>query len=233
MKSFPVMAAFLVLSAVFTACTSNEIGESKDVAQDKIFQSYSISYTEGDPTAEVYSQFRFAGRNGTTLVLSSPSQLQLDGEKINADSSDYGGAYYKTAKPVTSFYGKHNFVFTTTENKAYANSFSFDLFKLVNVPATASKKQVLLLPFETAALKGDDYISVRTVNSDSSFDISHNYADGNAVKIPAEYLEKQTGKELTLEASITRKIPMQQAASEGGSLQIHYALKPVKIALTE
>lgn len=233
MKSFSVIIPFLVAAAVFTACTSNEIGESRDVAQDKIYQSHSISYNEGDPTAEVFSQFRFAGRNGTTLVLSSPSQLQLDGETIKADSSDYGGAFYKTTKPVTGFYGKHNFTFTTTDKKTYNNSFSFDLFKLVNVPATASKKQDLMLPFETPALKGDDYISVRTVNTDSSFDISHNYADGNAVKIPAEYLKKQTGKELTLEASVTRKIPLQQSTSEGGTLEIRYLLKPVKIALTE
>lgn len=233
MKLYSVTASLLVAAAVFTACSSNEIGESRDVAQDKIYQSHSISYTEGNPTAETFSQFRFAGLNGTTLVLSSPSQLQLDGEKINVDSSDYGGAFYKTTQPAARFYGKHNFTFTTTDNKAYNNSFSFDAFKLVNVPVSASKRQGLLLPFETPALKGDDYISVRTVNSDSSFDISHNYADGNAVKIPAEYLKKQTGRELTLEASITRKIPLQQATSEGGTLQIHYVLKPVKIALTD
>jgi hypothetical protein len=233
MKLLSGIALFLSGMALFTACTSNEIGESRDVAQDKIYQSHSIRYTEGDPTAETYSQFRFAGLNGTTLVLSSPSQLQLDGEKINVDSSEYGGAYYKTTQPVAGFFGKHSFTFTTTDNKTYNNSFSFDAFKLVNVPATASKKQGLLLPFETPVLKGDDYISVRTVNSDSSFDISHNYADGNAVKIPADYLKKQTGRELTLEASITRKIPLQQATSEGGTLQIHYTLKPVKIALTD
>lgn len=233
MKLSSVIAPFLVFSATFTACTSNEIGESKDVAQDKIYQGFSVSYTEADPTAEVFCQFRFAGRNGTTLVLSSPSLLQLDGEKIKVDSSEYGGAYYKAVKPVNGFYGKHNFVFSTTDGKIYSNSFSFDGFKLVNVPASASKKTDLLLPFETTPLKGDDYISVRTVNTDSSFDISHNYADGNAVKIPAVYLNKQTGNQLMLEASITRKMPLQQTTSEGGMLEIHYNLKPVKITLTD
>lgn len=233
MKSFFNIAAFTGVALFFTGCTSNEIGESKDVAQDKIFQSYSVKYHEGDPTAEVYSQFRFAGRNGTTLILSSPSQLQFDGEKIKVDSGDYSGAYYKLTKPAEGFYGNHSFVFTTTDQKNYTNSFAFSSFKLVNVPASASKKQDLLLPFETPPLKGDDYIDLQTVNTDSSFSISHNYADGNAIKIPAAYLQKQKGSTITLEASITRKPPLQQVTSEGGSMVIEQRLKPVTIRLTD
>ena len=223
----------LIASSIFAACTSNEIGESKDVAQDKIYQSHAVNYTEGNETAEVFSQFRFAGRNGTTLVLSQPSQLKFDGETIKVDSGDYSGAYYKILKPASGFYGKHSFTFTTTDNKTYTNSFSFDGFKLVNVPATASKTKDLLIPFEAPPLKGDDYISIYAVNTDSTFNISHNYADGNAVKIPVEYLKKQKGNELTLEASITRKPNLQQATPEGGHLIIEHRLKPVKITLTE
>lgn len=233
MNFLKTTALLLIASFIFTACSSNEIGESKDVTQEKIYQSYTVNYTEGDETAEVFCQFRFAGRNGTTLILSSPSKLLFDGENIKVDSGDYSGAYYKTFKPAAGFYGKHQFAFTTTDNKTYTNSFSFDGFKLVNVPAAAAKTKDLLVPFETPALKGDDYISVSAINTDSTFSISHNYADGNAVKIPAEYLKKQKGKELTLEASITRKPALQQVTAEGGALIIEHRLKPVKISLTE
>jgi hypothetical protein len=233
MNFLKTTAFLLIAPLLFTACTSNEIGESKDVAQDKIYQRYTVNYTEGDETAEVYSQFRFAGRNGTTLILSQPSQLKFDEEAIKVDSGDYSGAYYKILKPAADFYGKHTFTFTTTNNKIYSNSFSFDGFKLVNVPASAPKSKDLLLPFETPALKGDDYISIQAINTDSTFSISHNYADGNAVKIPEEYLKKQTGKELTLEARIVRKPSLQQTTPEGGALEIEYRLKPVKISLTQ
>jgi hypothetical protein len=233
MKLLKPATLFLAIALLFTACTSNEIGESKDVAQDKIYQSYSVNYTEGETTAEVFSQFRFAGRNGTTLILSTPSQLQFDGEKIKVDSGDYSGAYYKIFKPAAGFYGKHSFAFTTTDNKTYTNSFSFDGFRLVNVPATASKTKDLFIPFETPALRGDDYISIEAVNTDSSFSISHNYADGNAVKIPAEYLKKQTGNLLTLEARIVRKPVLQQTTAEGGTMMIEQHLKPVKIMLNQ
>lgn len=229
--------AFLVsIISVFilTACSSNEIGESKDVAQDKIYQSYSISYSEGNTNAEVFCQFRFAGSNGTTLVLNSPSQLQFDEEKLNVDSSAGSGAFYRTYKPADNFFGKHSFVFTSTDGKKLENTFSFDNFKLVNTPATISKKQAFNLNFETTALQGDDYIEVGTSNTDSSFSVTHNTTDeGNFITIPAKELQRQKVKELNFEVTLYRNIPLQQNTAEGGKISIRYALKPLKIKLTD
>jgi hypothetical protein len=224
----------LIAAFIFSACSSNEIGESKDVAQDKIYQSYSISYSEGNTNAEVFCQFRFAGSNGTTLVLNSPSQLQFDEEKLNVDSSAGSGAFYRTYKPVNNFFGKHSFVFTSTDGKKLENTFLFDNFKLVNTPGTISKKQAFNLNFETTALQGDDYIEVGTSNTDSSFSVTHNATDaGNFITIPAKELQRQKVKELTLEATLYRRIPLQQNTAEGGSISIRYALKPVKIKLAD
>lgn len=225
-----LMAPFLALAA----CTSNEIGDSKDVAQDKIYQSYSISYSEGNTNAEVYCQFRFAGKNGTTLVLNNPSQVQFDGETINVDSSAGGGAYYQVNKPAAGFFGKHTITYITTDNKKLANSFSFDNFKLINVPVTASKRQALKLNFETPALHGDDHIEISTTNTDSSFSVTHHAADeGNAIIITANDLKRQKVKELSVEATLYRDIPLQQSTLEGGKLSTRYTLKPVKIKLVE
>ena len=229
--------AFLVLIVsvfILTACSSNEIGESKDVAQDKIYQSYSISYSEGNTNAEVFCQFRFAGSNGTTLVLNSPSQLQFDEEKLNVDSSAGSGAFYRIYKPANNFFGKHSFIFTSTDRKKLENTFSFDNFKLVNTPATISKKQAFNLNFETTALQGDDYIEVGTSNTDSSFSVTHNATDGgNFITIPAKELQRQKVKELNFEVTLYRNIPLQQNTAEGGKISIRYALKPVKIKLAD
>jgi hypothetical protein len=232
-KSKPVLVLAASIFA-FAACTSNEIGESKDVAQDKIYQDYTISYAEGNTNAAVYCQFRFAGKNGTTLVLNSPSQVQFDGEKIAVDSSAGSGAYYQASKPATNFFGKHTLIYTTTDNKTLENSFSFDNFKLVNLPASISKKQDFKLSFETTALQGDDYIELSASNTDSSFDVTHTAADkGNFITIPAKELQRQKVKTLTLEATLYRKVPLQQTTSEGGLLLTKFSLKPVTIKLTE
>src|SRR6476619_4217935 len=105
---------FAAICFAIAGCSSNEIGDSKDVSQDKIYQAYTISYAEGNSNAEIFCQFRFAGKNGTTLVLNEPSQVQFDGIKIKVDSSDAGGAYYRVYKPAASFFGKHQFNFITT-----------------------------------------------------------------------------------------------------------------------
>ncbi len=219
---------------VMAGCSSNEIGDSKDVAQDKIYQSYAIIYAEGNSNAEIYCQFRFAGKNGTTLVLNDPGQVQFDGKKIKVDSSAGRGAFYQLYQPSNDLFGKHSITFTTTGNKNLVNNFSFGHFKLANLPGGISKKQDLHLNFETGVLEGDDYIEVNSVNTDSSFSITHSTADkGNFIVIPSKELKRQKNKEISVEAILHKTIALQQATTEGGRLSITYTLTPVKLKLLE
>lgn len=232
-KILPVLIPFVV---TFTACSSNEIGESKDVAQDKIYQSYTVNYFEQNNKLTIFAQFRFAGPNGTTLVLNKPSEVSFDNNILKVDSSTGRGSFYfyNPQSPANDFYGKHQFTFTDINSKKLENSFSFDSFTLINIPAAVTKNQPFNLNFETTALQGDDYIEVGASNTDSSFSVTHNAADaGNFITIPAKELQRQKGKELTLEATLYRKIPLQQSKIEGGKIEISYSLKPVKIKLIE
>jgi hypothetical protein len=75
---------------------------------------------------------------------------------------------------------------------------------------------------------------VNAIGTDSSFSITHNAADkSNFISIPAKELKRQKVKEISLEASLHRNIPLQQVTAEGGKMKISYALKPVKIKLAE
>ncbi|MBP6432594.1 MAG: hypothetical protein KA319_12580 [Ferruginibacter sp.] len=228
-KTFSSLFTLATLFTLFllTACTSNEIGESKDVAQEKIYQEYSITYTEGNSNVDIFCQYRFGGKNGTTLVLNMPSEVKFDGEKLNVDSNGVSGAYYKANKPALNFMGKHSFVFTNIDKKQYENSFTFDDFK-VTFPASASKNTALTIPFTTTALGADDYVEINTVDSDSSFSITNN---GNNVIIPIEELKRQKKNDVQLEAHLYRNIPLQQNTTEGGKLFMHYTLKPVSVKL--
>ena len=216
-----------------SACTSNEIGESKDVAQDKIYQQYSIKYSEGNEKASIFAQFRFAGRNGTTLVLSKPSQVAFDNDIIKVDSSGGSGAFYQLDKPMANFYGKHHFIFTDINNKKFDNDFSFDVFRLVNVPASASKRQDLNLSFESTPLQSGDVINISSSNSDSSFSLTHEASDGKTIVIPAKQLMRQKNGEITLETTLSRKLNLQQNTAEGGDMEIRYSLKAVTVKLVE
>jgi len=231
LKNYPLLFIFLL---AFISCSSSEIGESKDVNQETIYQEYKIEFNEAEKadTVEVWAQFRFAGSDGTTLVLNNPSKIEFDGTAIPVDSNEYRGAFYRFNTPVKDFFTRHHFTFTNVNNKKYQNDFSFDAFKLLTVPPVAVATQPLNIPFETAPLQADDYIEVNAVNTDSSFTVKFTAADaGNSITIPVNELQRQKGKELSLSVVLYRKIPLYEKTKEGGQIEIFYTLKPVTIKL--
>ena len=228
--NIPVIGVLFAILLV--QCTSNEIANSKDVNPDKIYLSYSVSYAEGNTNADVYCQFRFGGKNGTTLVLTPPASIELDGEKLKADSNGTSGAYYRMYKPVNGFLGKHTLLYTDINKKQLENEFSVTDFKLVNVPAETDRDKPLSIPFTTAALNPHDYIELHSMNTDSSFHVTYEGTDTrNAIMIPVKELKRQKNNTLTLETRLYREVPLAQLTGEGGSLRIDQSLRPVKIRL--
>lgn len=219
----------------FASCTSNEIGNAKDVVQDRIYQSYQIEYNENDEKLSATAVFRFAGSNGTTLVLNDPAKIQLDDEIINVDSSKYRGAFYEVAKLPAQWYGDHQWKFTDVNNKSYSNSFSFDAFKWNNPPLSASKSKPLKLNFISSNPGADDYIEITTIDSDSSFSYTQEPIAGKplSIIIPVEYLQKQDQPTLKLTAQRVQKVKLTQNTPEGGSFIIRYTIKPVEIKLSK
>jgi len=226
----PVLAVFaLALTGLF-ACNSNEIGESKDVNQDKIYMDYNVSYTEGDDQVALNFQYRFAGAAGTTLVLNKPSQVKLDEEVLKVDSSKYGGAFYTADKRYTTFLGNHNIGFTDISGKQFNNSFEFAPFSLINLPPTADRNKDLVISYNINGLNANDDIEINSVDTDSSFNY-HQPGSSTSITIPAADLRKQKNKELSFEAAIYRQLRLEHTTSEGGKLMLTYRLKPVKIKL--
>jgi hypothetical protein len=214
------------------ACTSNEIGNSKDVAQDKIYQEYTLLYNEGDETVIASAVFRFAGINGTTLVLNEPAKIELDNEELKVDSNHFRGAYYEVSKVSSQWMRKHEWEFTDINGKVFSNEFSFDEFGWDNIPAAVSKKQDLPLNFKTTELGAGDYIEISTVDNDSSFTITQQkFVKPFTVIIPAAQLQRQKTSSIKIEASRVQKIKLQQLTSEGGDFTIRYSLKPISIHL--
>ena len=225
---------FCVALLFISGCTSSEIGESKDVSQETIFQQYSIRYSEGDENATVYSQFRFAGDDGTTLVLTKPGGIRFDGISLAVDSSDYEGAFYKKSISESDFYGDHIFVYTDINNKRLENRFSIEKFKLVDIPEVTPRTRPLQIPFESSPLGPNDYLEINTIDTDSSFTINHTPKENKLyIIIPVEELQRQKHNQLKLVATLHRKIALQQNTTEGGKLEVEHTLKPIIIKLEQ
>src|SRR4030095_15674037 len=99
---FISILAFVPVFFLFS-CTSNEIGNSKDVNPDAIFFDYKIRGEEKDSNVTVYLQYRMGGPNGTTLLLNEPAKVQLDAEVLPADSAKLAGAFYDIRKTANGF----------------------------------------------------------------------------------------------------------------------------------
>jgi len=223
----PTLAILLLLQS----CSSNEIGNSKDVNPDAIYTSYYISYAEGDESVRVTCQFRFAGKNGTTLVLTSPASIDLDGNKLQLDSGAITGAYYGTDRPFRAFAGNHTIVYTDINGKTYQQNFAFVPFKLASaIPADISGAD---LPLTFDGLKNGDIVHVEiadTALSTSNIDETDTIANNQVVIIGSKFSNLKEGP---LEMSIYRDFdtPLDNPTKEGGILNTTYKLKNKKTLL--
>jgi hypothetical protein len=223
--------ALLTSAVLLNACASSEIGESKDVNQDKIYQAYAITKTAGMDEVEVRAEFRFAGKMGTTLVLSQPEQVKANGQRMAVDSNDASGAWYSIA--VKEMNGKINLTYTDVQNKAYQQEIATPAL-WVTAPPAATRTADLCLPFDGMRLGTDDYIDISSGNTDSTFSITYTGEDGkNCMTIPAAYLQKQKEKTLQLQISVYKKIALSQGTAEGGIILYQYHCKPIEITLLD
>jgi len=218
---------FLFAAVIFSlfSCSSNEIGSSKDVNPETIWFDYQVWGEEGHDSMTVLLQYRFAGENGTTLVLDEPSKVELDGELIKTDSSKMTGAFYEMVKPVKEFAGKHEITFTNTDQKKYTEEFDFQPISLLTeIPNEIERGDLV---FELDGLKPEDH--VRVVMTDTSFASEEiNRIDtimNGRLLISKNDLETIVSGPVHLAIYKEYEKPVKNGTSEGGRLSFSYALK--------
>lgn len=215
-----------IVSLVFLfSCTSDEIGNSKNVNPDAIFFDYEVWAEEGKEDVTVNLQYRMGGKNGTTLILDEPSKVMLDGEQLKVDSAKITGAYYEVQKPFASFAGKHVISFTDLSKKEYVEEFDFKPFVLdPNVPSTLNRGDLV---FNFTGLDSVDFLSV--ILTDTSF-TSADINDLDTVRngrlvIRADRLSALINGPIHLQFFKEQIIPLKKPTKEGGKFIITYGLK--------
>jgi len=223
-RSCYTIFAFLIL-LISSSCSSNEIGDSKDVNPETVYVNYRVSGDEETAMATVQLQFRFGGKNGTTLVLTEPAGVTLDGKQLTVDSSRFNGAYYETMIPVADFAGKHTIVFTGYDGKQYKEEFDYPVLSFAQeLPAQVKRGP---LNIELNGLNDKDRVEV--ILTDTSY-YSKDIARTDTVKngrihISALDMENLRNGPIVLELIRQENRPLNQAPQEGGRIQISYGLK--------
>ena len=209
----------------FYSCTDNEIGNKKHINPDAVFFDYKIRGEEKDSSITVYIQYRRGGPNGSTLVLSDPARVELDGEEINVDSAKLTGAFYEIQKPSLLFPGKHVILFTGFNNKEYAEEFIYKPFKLkTKIPAVINRGD---LAFDFEGLGPVDYI--RVTATDTSFisrDINEiDTAINGRIVIAAGKLKNLVDGLITLQLTKETEKSIKHGTKEGGRIVVSYGLQ--------
>lgn len=216
----------LLGALLFSACASNEIANSGDVKQSEIYQSYSIKYDEEDNETHIKATFRFGGENGTTLVLTPPSTVTFNNEKMTRYESDLVGAYYKNAEAKPLSNGQEcKFVFEDTEGKKYTNSIKFNSVLIGSLPKQIQKGNPLEFTLVTNPLAYGEKIIIKLKDSSHSavYEVPNQQPKRKFV-LPAKALKQLNGK-VSMEITRSYNIMLKEAANEGGTVRFEYKTK--------
>ena len=231
MKTFRFALIYIL---IFAGCASNEIGNSEDVNPQTIFINYSVLAEEGGDSVTCQAQFRFAGENGTTLVLNEPSKIQLDTASLTVDSSNMMGAFYEKKFSPGAFDGDHLWKYTDGELKNYSTHFEFSPFSLKSqLPVSVSRKDSLAI--EINGLQDGAVVSAELSDTSSQTEnltVKTEIANSKLI-IPSATWRKFASGPITIQLSncVDKPLPINERTAEGGRLFINYSLKERKIIL--
>ena len=228
--------AFHILLCLTIACSSNEIGNSKDVNPQTIFVRYSVFGEENNDSVTCWAQFRFAGEDGTTLVLNEPSNIRLDGMEIVVDSSAGMGALYKKKFKTALFAGSHAWRYTDGEMNSYPSAFAFTPFSLKSpLPSAVSREDSLLI--ELNGLPNGAFITTALSDTSSSTNdvILKNMIDDGRFTIPSTVWQKLGPGPVAIQISNTvdTTLPIGERPAEGGRILVTYALQERTVDLRD
>lgn len=213
---------FFIYLSTLISCTDNDTRYGKYVDPDAIFFDYKIKGEEKDSLITVYLQFRRGGPNGSTIMLSGPANVELDGEIIPIDSAKLTGAFYEIQKPAKGFAGKHTILFTDFNKKEYEQEFVYRPFTLkTKIPDTVRRGN---LTFEFNGLESEDYIRVSLV--DTSFrnrDINEiDTVKNGKLIVSAEKLKNLVDGPITVLLYKDVERPVQKSTKAGGRISVTY-----------
>ncbi|TND00375.1 MAG: hypothetical protein FD123_4371 [Bacteroidetes bacterium] len=235
------IAAPILFAGLFAGCASNETAESSAVKQSEICQTYYVSWVGEMQQYRASATFRFGGATGTTLHLSSPSEVKFNGQKMNEEKMLFGGATYGFESK--SYSETSTFEFMDTDKKKYTNSFSFAGIDFKENPQKISSKSAFEIEL-TRDITTADQVKLHvqdTLNAFSadiktgtaSAEVRYDAASKKLVIQPS-FFRTMADVPLTLwlEASFTDRT-LKESADKGGTISFSYTSREIKVTRVE
>jgi hypothetical protein len=224
----------IAIGIAFSGCASTQTSPSADVDQTQIYQSYTVSGSAAG-TSTITAQFRFGGSLGTTLALTSPSQVTYNAALMAPVDTPFTGTYYSTEGAAA---GSSQFVFTDTSGKTYANTISLPSVGFASPPATLSRSTYqTLISFTGGALGPGESVELDIAPSQNANDASYSatVSDLGATSILVQGSSLANLYAGTHSMTLTRRSapPLSQLAAIGGDATASYTCAAVTVDITK
>lgn len=213
------ISGWLISVFLFSGCASTDVADSKDVAQDKIYQDYHISYDEENQDFYAEATFRFGGSGGTTLILSHPAKITLNNDDMQGDKYALRGFVYsaKMEKDRTAL----TFEYRDIKYKKYVNEVKVHMISHLIIPDSFSVKDSLKISWEGNATSDNETITVRINGNESSY-LSENFSikGAKSITIPPGKLAVIKPGNATIQLIRKSSSALKEATETGGNIRV-------------
>ncbi len=221
-KRYYLPILVFIVTMLFSSCASDEVAESTDVNQAKIYQDYFVKYDAEDNEMNSRAVFRFGGSRGTTLLLSSPSKITVNGKQMKGEKEFLQGMVYRKndfKEEVKDF----EFLFTDTDKTKYKNSVTLEPMKLSYLPETISKTTVCTISWEGAPVGKNETVTLNIIdNNGTQISVNNKLKGSKTINInPENMISLNPG---TANIRIIREVEknIKETTGEGGYINACY-----------
>lgn len=192
---------------------------SKNIDQDKIWTSFTLSYDENADVTTATAQFRFSTENGTLLELSDPSTVMLDGTEMEWLSEE---AFYQTE--LAGFVPSGEFTWVDLDGNMFTNTVNIqDIAFPFNVDGLHYNDSVTYFMWEGVALDSFETV-VLEIDGSGPTDTKRFTVDSlnaTTITIDAQTLslvlsDSMAGNVVELRLQKKYNPPLQEETSKGG-----------------
>ncbi|MDD2634299.1 MAG: hypothetical protein PHW82_02235 [Bacteroidales bacterium] len=226
-KATITLLVFIVTFGFISSCSPEEIADSKDVNQSKIYQAYWVEYDAGESDFyNIEAQFRFGGANGTTLSLSEPSKVSVNKNEMNKDIDMFRGCYYKTKlQNLTDCV----FSFKDTEEKVYINKCIIQKIELKPVNQIETDTNYEIEWIGNPISQKEEVFVIIEDQDNNTVKFSTAIVGSKAIKLKSRDMQTLTEGKGHIYIYRTCLSGLQQTTDEGGKIYSEYKSKKQSI----
>ena len=218
-----ILLITLLISGVSCGTKDKKVDTTLEI--DNIYFDYKISAEEGDDNLTVLLKYRNDDKNGDAFAPQVLKSIKLDEEILVPDSSKMGGVFYEIQKPISTFSGKHNIIFSTNKGKEFKEEIIFSPLVLTTaIPETIHRADLVL---NFAGLENEDHVRIMLTDT-SFFNDGVNRIDAvlnNQMIVAKKDLESLADGPILLEFIREFEQPIKNAGEAGGRVRINYTLR--------